>query len=73
MRNNFYLNLSLFLKKTNYQKIKQKEFLFYVIKNYYLAIKKHKNLYFYDAYSSLNLFYSNMYFLNVIKNKKTDK
>jgi hypothetical protein len=73
MSNNFYFNLFKFLKKNQYKTLKNKEFLFLNIKNYYLSIKKYKNLYLYNAASSINLVYSNIYFLNLIKNKKTDK
>jgi hypothetical protein len=73
MSNISYLNLFKFIKKKNSSMVKNKEFLFLNIKNYYLSIKKYKNLYLYSPASSINLVYSKIYFLNLINNQKIDK
>lgn len=74
MQNTFYYKLSLFLKNTKFINFKrQKNFLYFSIKNYYLAIKRHRFLKLYSPTESLKFLYSNMYFLNVLQNKTIDK
>lgn len=72
MKNNFfsslikYLNTTLKLKKTNF-------FFYTSLKNYYLTIKNFKFNKLLSPVNTINLFYSQMYFLNLLQNKKINK
>lgn len=72
MRNNFYYSLSNYLSNTNI-KNNSKTFLFNSIKNYYLTIQRFKFLDLLAPNETIKLLYSNMYFLNLLKNKTIDK
>lgn len=72
MRNTFYYSLSKYLKNKNNISHNQ-TFFFHSIKNYYLTIKKYKYVPLYSGKDGINFIYSNMFFLNLLQNKKIDK
>lgn len=72
MQNTFFYKLALFLKKKNYKKTTY-SLIYNSIKNYYLSLKRYRFLYLYSPNETLNFLYSNLYFLNVLQNKQTDK
>lgn len=73
MRNTFFYNLSLILKNSQIKKNNAKDLLFLSIKNYYLTIKNYRCIKLNSGKDGINFFFNNMYFLNVIQNKTTDK
>lgn len=72
MKNNFYFNLNKLYKKKNLT-ISKKEFLFKIIKNFYLLKKNYKNINLYSPQNYIQMYFKNFYFLNLITNLKTDK
>ena len=72
MKNNFYTSLIKYLSIT--LKLKKTKFFFYTsIKNYYLTIKRFKFNKLYSPIQTINLLYSQMYFLNLLQNKQINK
>jgi hypothetical protein len=72
MKNNFYTSLIKYLNIT--LKLKKTKFFFYTsIKNYYLTIKTFKFNKLYSPIQTINLLYSQMYFLNLLQNKQINK
>jgi hypothetical protein len=72
MKNNFYTSLIKYLNIT--LKLKKTKFFFYTsIKNYYLTIKRFKFNKLYSPIQTINLLYSQMYFLNLLQNKQINK
>lgn len=72
MKNNFYFNLYIYCKKKK-TIISKKEILFKIIKNFYLLKKNYKNIKFFSPETSINLYFKNFYYLNLITNLKTNK
>lgn len=72
MKNYFYFNLNKLYTKKNFI-ISKKEFLYKTIKNFYSLKKNYKNINLYSPQSYIQMYFKNLYFLNVITNLKTDK
>lgn len=72
MKNNFYKSLNAYVNITLKLK-KIKNFFYNSIKNYYLTIKKFKFNKLLSPLQTVNLFYSSMYFLNLLQNKQINK
>lgn len=72
MKNKFYFNLYLYYKK---KKIitQKKEFLFKLIKNFYLLQKNYKNIIFFSPQVCLQMYIHNFYYLNLLTNLTTKK
>lgn len=72
MKTKFYFNLNKLYKNKKINNNK-KEFLFKIIKNFYLLKKNYKNIDLYSPKTYIEMYYKNFYFLNLITNLKTDK
>jgi hypothetical protein len=72
MRNNFFFSLSKYLNEKVIKK-NFKNFLFNSIKNYYLTLRKYRVLTLLSPQETISFLYNNMYFLNLLQNKKIDK
>lgn len=72
MKNNFFYKMSIYIKNKNKNIKKINKFLFYLLKNYYLTLKRTKLLD-YTPKSNIEVFLKNIDFLNVLKNKNTYK